>query len=67
MEGTRRTARQEGGLVLRVGPGVADPCLDGECGVERVGADHLLADELAYGAGLDLGHLEEQLVVHLED
>ena len=34
--------------------------------VERVGADHLLAHELADGARLDLGHLEQELVVHLE-
>ena len=35
--------------------------------VERVGAAHLLADEVAHGRGLHLRHLEQELVVHLEN
>ena len=54
-------------LLLRVRPGVADTDVDRQRGVERVRADHLLADEVADGARLDLGHLEQQLVVHLQD
>src|SRR5262245_10807045 len=52
--------------VLRVGPGVADADLHRERRVERVRAHHLLADEVPDGARLDLGDLQEELVVHLE-
>src|SRR6266487_1670344 len=63
-----RTLRNSGaGLALRFAPVVAYAGVDLQRRVEGVGAAHLLADELADGADLALGHLEQKLVVHLED
>src|SRR5206468_10228874 len=50
-------------LGLRFGPVVADADVDGERRVERIGADHLGADELAHSGDLGVGHLEQELVV----
>ena len=52
---------------LRFVPVVADADVDGQRRVERIGAAHLLADEIAHGRSLHLGDLEQELVVHLED
>ena len=60
-------ARALTGLRLRLGPVVADAHVDRERRIQRVRADHLLADEVAHRGHLGLGHLEQQLVVHLED
>src|SRR3954469_18842677 len=54
-------------LALCLGPVVAEPDVHRERRIERIGAAHLLADELAHRTDLGLRHLEEQLVVHLQD
>ncbi len=41
--------------------------VDAERGIERERVDHLLAHELTDRRDLDLGHLEQQLVVDLQD
>ena len=50
---------------LRLGPVVAEADVHGQRRIERVGAYHLLAHELADGGHLRIGNLEQQLVVHL--
>src|SRR3954451_15556105 len=52
---------------LRFRPVVADADVHRERRVEVVGAAHLGADEIAYLRNLHVGHLEQQLVVHLQD
>src|SRR5438128_2155101 len=63
----RRNHAVRPALGLGLGPVLADADVDGEGRVERIRAAHLLSDEVAYLARLGLGHLEQQLVVHLED
>src|SRR4051794_20774451 len=54
-------------LRLRLGPVVADTDVHGELRVEVVRAAHLSAHEVAHLRYLRLRHLEQQLVVYLQD
>ena len=54
-------------LALRLAPVVAGADVDGQRRVELVGGAHLLADELFHRRQLRVRHLQQQLVVHLED
>ncbi len=53
--------------VLRFPPILADADVDGERRIQRIRAGHLVAHELLHRPELRVRHLEQQLVVHLQD
>ena len=62
----RRLGAGPRGQLFADKPVTADADVRGERGLERERVDHLLADELLDRRDLDLGHLEQQLVVDLQ-